>query len=483
MKRLYLLLILLIGLSPSVRLQEVSVLVQKIAQVPGNLSIFQLTRDPVVNFKDYLPENFSDAGTNLVKNDLGLFALIQGTGRVYKLDTTQGKAVWERIDSTFFTGYNYGSYAFTYKNRIYSFGGHGFWQTNGQLRLYNEVAREWNAVTISESIPWHKQFYKLYRGSTLCYFDSSSNQLLVVRSKEEPETFLKKRINDEYAGLLYSLDIESGNWKQLGRSKDTLLALMGISPWGVLSGLENILDVKNNRYLSLSLPLRNKLNAIAAIATEKDDLAFSFFRDSTFYVGKSRGILDSVVFTRADLIDTGEPIYVVNESTVQLSATEKVHYALIGILSLFSVLFAYLYFKNGKRLSLMASYSGMPLGYDTQLELDGEKPVVFKSSKIIELLDQRERSLLDFIYKHSQEERLTTIEEINRVIGVTNRSIEVQKRMRSDLIGSINQKLGLLAKDKKPVLNKQRSDFDKRSFEYFIQPEHMALVERVLNNG
>ncbi|MFN9958774.1 MAG: hypothetical protein ACK55I_37255, partial [bacterium] len=72
------------------------------------------------------------------------------------------------------------------------------------------------------------------------------------------------------------------------------------------------------------------------------------------------------------------------------------------------------------------------------------------------------------------------IDEINRVIGVANRSNEIQKRMRSDLIGSINQKLGIITKDKKPVIDKQRSEFDKRSFEYFIQPAHMSLVEKVL---
>jgi hypothetical protein len=78
------------------------------------------------------------------------------------------------------------------------------------------------------------------------------------------------------------------------------------------------------------------------------------------------------------------------------------------------------------------------------------------------------------------DERLTTIEEINKVIGVVNRSNEIQKRMRSDLIGSINLKLNIITKDKKPVIDKQRSEFDKRSFEYFIQPTHMELVEKVL---
>ena len=52
--------------------------------------------------------------------------------------------------------------------------------------------------------------------------------------------------------------------------------------------------------------------------------------------------------------------------------------------------------------------------------------------------------------------------------------------MRSDLIGSINQKLSIITRDKKPVIDKQRSEFDKRSFEYFIHPPYMELVDKII---
>lgn len=107
-------------------------------------------------------------------------------------------------------------------------------------------------------------------------------------------------------------------------------------------------------------------------------------------------------------------------------------------------------------------------------------PTTFRSTRILELLDEREKSLIKFLFDHSADERLTSIGEINKVIGVQNRSVETQKRMRSDLIGSINQKLNIITKDKKPVIDKQRSEFDKRSFEYFINPVHMELVKKIM---
>jgi hypothetical protein len=55
-----------------------------------------------------------------------------------------------------------------------------------------------------------------------------------------------------------------------------------------------------------------------------------------------------------------------------------------------------------------------------------------------------------------------------------------QKRLRSDLIGAINDKLKIIAESKSNLIDKQRSEFDKRSFEYFIRTEHMKLVQKVL---
>jgi hypothetical protein len=61
------------------------------------------------------------------------------------------------------------------------------------------------------------------------------------------------------------------------------------------------------------------------------------------------------------------------------------------------------------------------------------------------------------------------VEEINQIIGCTQRNLEVQKRMRSDLIISINGKLKQTLGMEGVVINKKRAEFDKRSYEYFIE--------------
>jgi hypothetical protein len=199
---------------------------------------------------------------------------------------------------------------------------------------------------------------------------------------------------------------------------------------------------------------------------------------------------DSVIISRADLIDTGIPIYTPLEPPGLLDDIEAESFLLVilGFLSSFLGLLLYKAKKTQltpavEKLNIPA-VDPLPAPEDTRKAVaapESEKhPTSFRSTRILELLEERERSLLEFLFNHSAEERLTSIDEINKVVGVQHRSVEIQKRMRSDLIGSINQKLNIVTRDKKPVIDKQRSEFDKRSFEYFIHPAHMELVEKII---
>ena len=71
----------------------------------------------------------------LIKNKLGLFAIVDNTGRLYKIHSMGEEIKFERIDSTFYSGYNSGAFNFSFRDTIFSMGGYGFWRWNGHLRL------------------------------------------------------------------------------------------------------------------------------------------------------------------------------------------------------------------------------------------------------------------------------------------------------------------------------------------------------------
>jgi hypothetical protein len=52
--------------------------------------------------------------------------------------------------------------------------------------------------------------------------------------------------------------------------------------------------------------------------------------------------------------------------------------------------------------------------------------------------------------------------------------------MRSIVLNGINEKLGILRRSNEPLICKQRSEIDKRSFEYYIKPEHISFAKKIL---
>jgi hypothetical protein len=125
------------------------------------------------------------------------------------------------------------------------------------------------------------------------------------------------------------------------------------------------------------------------------------------------------------------------------------------------------------------SAENLPANYSAKNAGEIENNTIYRSGKLVELMNEQEISFLKYLYDHSNDQRLTTIDEINKKLGTYNKSIEIQKKMRSDMINGINDKLAVFSKSPKPVIDKQRSDFDKRSFEYFIDSDNMELVEKI----
>jgi hypothetical protein len=485
-------LICIIGYVPTLKANSMPALLKRLSTLSGHVQVFCYSRDLPFSMKD-LPEGFQRSGFGIVKNPSGLYVLPQGTGRVYRYQTELNQ--WQRVDSTFFNGYNFGSLAFTLGNDLYSYGGYGIWQINGVLRRYNYLAGEWNAVSTNRYIPWKLK----HTGWANFYFlDTLKGTLIINGLGISGIQTIKNQADPEIGTDLYELDIRNGDWRKLGRFRDTALELIGILPWGILDAHGGVADVPNNRYLKLSGESIAKLQAIAYKALQSSEFLLSFCYDSTLYFSRDPSRFDSLIISRSDLINTHLAVYEPFDY--------RVHEILSGIrqygwfaLAVSAGFLAGLLMKRRKlaRPVHTAEKSLAELEAEEQAssqstltqavaespeKTPAEKPILFRSSRLLELLEEKERSLLEFIYLYSEEERLTTIDEINKVIGAGSRSPEIQKRMRSDLIGSINQKMALITKDKKPVIDKQRSEFDKRSFEYFVRNEYLELVARVLGN-
>jgi hypothetical protein len=92
-------------------------------------------------------------GQKLYKNGKEIYIFIEQTGFLYKLmkyDTSI--CVFKRLDHTVNLNYNINCKNFIYNNEIYSYGGYGFWKSNGHLRKYNFQDSEWDIIPLNKEI-------------------------------------------------------------------------------------------------------------------------------------------------------------------------------------------------------------------------------------------------------------------------------------------------------------------------------------------
>jgi len=89
---------------------------------------------------------------------------------------------------------------------------------------------------------------------------------------------------------------------------------------------------------------------------------------------------------------------------------------------------------------------------------------------------------LILIYCSSVQGKTTSIDELNKILGVTQKSIEIQKKQRSDTIISINKKYSLIVGRHSYIIERKKNEFDKRSFDYFIDHTKIEAVNKILNN-
>ncbi len=234
-------------------------------QIKNSFPIKNLMQDSLtVPFISYTKEHLlpipdSDeikrSGENFIKKGKELYVFVNGSGRLYKtFFDSLGNFYFKRIDSTTHFGYNIGAFPFCYNNRIYNLGGYGIWRMNGQLRVYNEKANEWDIVKLNKEVPF-------LGDGCLLWYDVAGKKIYVgyYTPKNEAEKTAIKEI--EFVEEVMVLDLEKTEWARLGKLNPYIKAnLPNIrtithSPWGLLINFSDkitLIDYKQNKLLSLS---------------------------------------------------------------------------------------------------------------------------------------------------------------------------------------------------------------------------------------
>lgn len=387
----------------------------------------------------------------LIKTDSTLYLSFSGSGRMYiQNGENDSSYIFSRLDRTENINYNLGANYFSYKGQIFSFGGYGFWKTNGNLKLFNQKDQQWDIVPLSEEII--PQYYPLEAS----WFNSTTGKFYVpLQSIVNAGIAGTENLKGKVIPYSYELDINTKQWKKLGKTNKDLIGIItnGQQSFRSEKGLivvyydkvylidfnTNRVYTSNNDFFTQSLARKGTGDFIY----EKDGFIYSY--------KYSTRETDSLQIDYSNFKDTGlsiwEPIY---NYTIPLST-----------LLLLTFLISIIYFirkKKKKKIDIPANEKNYHIQFtDTEI------------------------ALLNLLIEKVKENQRANINEVNYVLGLKHKNTGLQKKVRSDTFSNINEKFRYISKTDDPIIQSIRSEIDKRYFEYFINANHISLISDYLN--
>jgi hypothetical protein len=205
-----------------------------------------------------------------------------------------------------------------------------------------------------------------------------------------------------------------------------------------------VVDIEHNRE---GLVKRSVMSQMKKFLFDEDVMAFAFFKDDQVFIAQSGNDSVSRISLAEDMIESWTPYY--KPVTPGRSYSYSAIFALL-ILVMLPVGWL-LYRKNHKR----------------RLNLSGQY-VPVSHGEFLPNLTGVEQSLLLLLLKGN-----VNVQEINDVLGLKNKPGDIQKNIRSGVISSINKKFIGFSSGNIPLIQRRRSEEDKRSFVYFIYPDHI----------
>ena len=426
-----------------------------------NSTINELTNlDPKKIIIPITEKNLNNHTHEIVKNKNGLFVLIDQTGRVYRATKESKSSItFTRIDSTHYWGYNGEAIEFSFHDTLFSFGGFGFWRINGQLRYYSKVFQEWNITPISNEYPT-KDYINFYS-------ESKSSLYYCQIPYHDPVT---NKYNQQYS--LYKLNLITKINDKIGDLSDPLISILkkdnviykinlpSMNGTLLFFSYENMLLLKFSENAVYKLVNKNIKDLILG-NSNSDHIRNTFeINDSVYYTlsNENSDQLHSFEIKASDFVKLNYPIYIEqNEKNTTLFAV----FILFTALSII-ILFYVIRDKIKRR---------------TKINYVLKEPDIRNINEFSEV----EMSFINLIITNIKKGRYLTQDEINNALGVSKKTISNQKKVKGDTINKINHKFKILFDKKFEFIERERSEFDKRFYNYIINQDNIQLYSEKYN--
>jgi len=400
---------------------------------------------------------YDGALQELIKAHDTVYILLERTGVVYALDPVVDSSKnysFHRIDQTININYNIECNNFLYKNRLYSYGGYGFWKMNGLLRSFNFSDKEWDIVPVNEEIISNGyNWVDLKVGKLYVPFQSFSNAGIKI-----PLNNIAQRRYDSYC-----LDLNLMEWKKLGTLSNKAKALVKdnsiINTFlttnnGFLYNIDD--DVYFFDFIHNSIFKSKNTEFNQYILRRSTNTDIYFFNDTLYnYANNSKGF-DQRALLMSDFTKLNFPIWGLDNNYYYLVA-------LIFILAIIITFFIWLYKKMLRK------------------KIQQSNLKILKTKTVGQAFIGSELSLIQLLLEAASKDMHVEINQINHVLGIKDKNIGLQKKVRSDVINTINEKYAIIVNADIPLISSIRKEEDKRFYEYFINEEEIKSIKKILD--
>jgi hypothetical protein len=359
---------------------------------------------------------------------------LPGTGQVYQFDTSTNEL--ERLDKTFFRGYNFHALQFVKNDTLFSLGGEGFWRSNSILSFFDFKRKEWEQIKTFGDVP--QGILSLHAGTV-------PNQTKVIAL----EAFQQGDFQATHVGF-YELDLVSYVWKRNGKVDLLALKKLGQSTANFIM-LGNLMFL-NDRQLGLFVD--SESNLIYKYMGPKKQF---FLMETELFL---RG--DQILSKQYDKNRPGDQFKIDSMSIDEL----KKHAQLIGKFYDKEPLFTpYVYLLIGISVCLLISlFVNVWFLFNKKVRSNssGLPNMPFGGMEFVEL------------YKVNGEEYLVGTEEISLLLGCEKKAFDTQRQYRAQFINAMNQYFADNYQIEEAIFRKA-DDGDKRFIKY-------GLKKSVFNN-
>jgi hypothetical protein len=347
---------------------------------------------------------------------------LDGTGQVFELNFN--KKALSRIDQTFFSGYNFGADVFERNGQIYSIGGVGFWTYNKAITYFDKNTLEWQAIRTKNIGP--ESIFDGYQG-----YSKTADKFFTGGS--ETGQYLENAslsINTNF----YAYDFKTNQWQLLGEINPDLLK----HPSRELAWNGNYFVQFSRESVYIIDPVKN---SIFVYKSNKEQ----------FQGGEYRLVSGDMVYCYWS--SENGPLSKLSINQILAKATY------LGSFYTPKSYFSY-YLLGGLGIGLL-------LGLFYYLKQK-------QNTKTLDF-DSYEKILIKSLMALDANSFLSTV-EVNEILGLSNKSLENQRRIRLNTIAQINQKINFFCKVKKAI-ERSPSPEDKRLSRYFLNKEALRVLK------